>query len=86
MFGFIVSSNAPICNNNNNNLRLGVVEFTMGSRGEIPGKRKPVIKEHDHDDDDNITTTTTTTNNNNNNNGILFGTSYSTFSFQPRIS
>jgi hypothetical protein len=55
----------------------------MGSRGEVPGKRKPVIKEHDHDDNNN---TNNNNNNNNNNNGILFGTSYSTFSFQLRIS
>jgi hypothetical protein len=29
-----------------------VVGFTIGSRGEVPGKRKPVIREHDDDDDD----------------------------------
>jgi hypothetical protein len=33
--------------------------FTSGSRGEVPGKRRPVIREHNDDDDDN--------NNNNNN-------------------
>jgi hypothetical protein len=27
-----------------------VVGFTIGSRGEVPGKRKPVIREHDDDD------------------------------------
>jgi hypothetical protein len=43
-----------------------VVGFTSGSRGDVPGKRKPVIREYDYgyddddDDDDN--------NNNNNNN------------------
>jgi hypothetical protein len=29
-----------------------VVGFTTGSRGEVPGKRKPVLREHDDDDDD----------------------------------
>jgi hypothetical protein len=29
-----------------------VVGFTIGSRGKVPGKRKPVIREHDDDDDD----------------------------------
>jgi hypothetical protein len=30
-----------------------VVEFTTGSRGEVPGKRKHVTRErHDDDDDD----------------------------------
>jgi hypothetical protein len=29
-----------------------VVGFTTGSRGAVPGKRKPVIREHDDDDDD----------------------------------
>jgi hypothetical protein len=39
-----------------------VVGFTTGSRGEVPGKRKPVIREqHDDDDDDD---------NNNSNNDI----------------
>jgi hypothetical protein len=27
-----------------------VVGFTTGSRGEVAGKRKPVIREHDDDD------------------------------------
>jgi hypothetical protein len=31
-----------------------VVGFTIGSRGEVPAKRKPVIKDHDDDDDDGI--------------------------------
>jgi hypothetical protein len=26
-------------------------EFTIGSRGEVPGKRKPVIRDHDDDND-----------------------------------
>jgi hypothetical protein len=29
------------------------VEFTISSRGEVPGKIKPVIREQQHDDDDN---------------------------------
>jgi hypothetical protein len=29
-----------------------VVGFTIGSRVEVPGKRKPVIREQKHDDDD----------------------------------
>jgi hypothetical protein len=28
------------------------VGFTIASRGEVPGKRKPVIRAHDDDDDD----------------------------------
>jgi hypothetical protein len=28
-----------------------VVGFTTGSRGEVPGKRKPVIRKHDYDND-----------------------------------
>jgi hypothetical protein len=28
-----------------------VVGFTTGSRGEVPGKRKPVIRDHDDDND-----------------------------------
>jgi hypothetical protein len=34
---------------------------TIGSRGEVPGKRKPVIRDGDDNDDDMTTTTTTTT-------------------------
>jgi hypothetical protein len=30
-----------------------VVGFTTGSRGAVPGKRKPVIREQHDDDDDN---------------------------------
>jgi hypothetical protein len=41
-----------------------VVGFTTGSRGEVPGKRKSVIRD---DDDDN------NNNNNNNNNNINHG-------------
>jgi hypothetical protein len=29
-----------------------VLGFTIGLRGKVPGKRKPVIREHDDDDDD----------------------------------
>jgi hypothetical protein len=29
-----------------------VVGFTTGSRGEAPGKRKPVTREHNNNDDD----------------------------------
>jgi hypothetical protein len=36
--------------------------FTIGSRGEVPGKRKPVIREQQQQHDDN---------NNNNNNPLL---------------
>jgi hypothetical protein len=43
-----------------------VVGLTTGSRGKVPGKRKPVIREQ-HDDGDDTTTTTTNNNNNNNN-------------------
>jgi hypothetical protein len=30
-----------------------VAVFTIGSRGEVPGKRKPVIREQQQHDDDN---------------------------------
>jgi hypothetical protein len=43
-----------------------VVGFTTGSRGEVPGKIKPVIrKQHNNDDDDNKNSS----NNNNHNKG-----------------
>jgi len=29
-----------------------VVGWTIGSRGEVPGERKPVIRDDDDDDDD----------------------------------
>jgi hypothetical protein len=41
------------------------VRFVIGSRGEVPGKRKPVVREHDDNDDDDDD------DNNNNNNNIL---------------
>jgi hypothetical protein len=28
-----------------------VVGFTTGSRGEVPGKERPVLREQQHDDD-----------------------------------
>jgi hypothetical protein len=30
------------------------VGCTIGSRGEVPGERKPVIRDYDDDDDDDI--------------------------------
>jgi hypothetical protein len=44
-----------------------MVGFTTGSRGEVPGKIKPVIREqqHNNDDDDNKNSS----NNNNHNKG-----------------
>jgi hypothetical protein len=33
------------------------VGCTNGSRGEVPGERKPVIRDDDDDDDDDITAT-----------------------------
>jgi hypothetical protein len=44
------------------------VGFTTGSRGEVPGKRKPVICEHQQQDDNDDNNNN---NNNNNNNTII---------------
>jgi hypothetical protein len=40
------------------------VGFTIGSRGEVPGKRKPMIRENNNNNNNN----NNNTNNNNNNN------------------
>jgi hypothetical protein len=50
-----------------------VVGFTTGSRAEVPGKRKPVIREHDGDDNDDNGKI-----NNNNNNSIIYFNAAST--------
>jgi hypothetical protein len=51
-----------------------VVGFTTGSRGEVPGKRKPMIREHD----DNDKIINHNNNNNNNNNSIIYFSAAST--------
>jgi hypothetical protein len=44
-----------------------VVGFTTGSRGEVSGKRKSMIREHDDDDDDDDDNGSGGCSNNNNN-------------------